>query len=64
MESPNISVLANLIRNPLAKLDSDSPLATWRVVSAIPGDLFVMHRGQKFYTPTAFGKSVTTPGER
>ena len=36
MESPNISVLANLIRNPLAKLDSDSPLATWRVVSAIP----------------------------
>ena len=28
--------LANLLRNLLAKLVSDSPLATWRVVSAIP----------------------------
>ena len=36
MESPNISVLANLIRYSLAKLLSDSPLATWRAVSAIP----------------------------
>ena len=35
-ESPKISVLANLIRYLLAKLLSDSPLATWRVVSAIP----------------------------
>ena len=26
-------------------------------------DLFV-HRGQKSYTPTAFGKLWTTPGER
>ena len=37
MESPDISVLANLIINLLAKLVSDSPLATWRAVSANPG---------------------------
>ena len=36
MHSPKNNFLANLLRNLLAKLVSDSPLATWRVVSAIP----------------------------
>ena len=37
MDSPNIYVLVNWIRNVLAKLFSDSPLETWGVLSAIPG---------------------------
>ena len=51
---PKIYLLANILRNLLAKLVSDSPLATWRVDSAIPdkeqcNTLFVYFRSDTLY---------------